>query len=67
VHEDVAAEDKGVAVDLGYDGSAGGADVGEDALGFGVVAEGSEVEVVDGWRLGFVEGRAGASNVLNVG
>ena len=67
VHEDVAAEDEGVAVYLRYDGAACRADVSEDALRFRVVAQRLEVEVVDGWRLGLVERGAGARDVLNVG
>ena len=49
VHEDVAAEDERVAVDLRHDAAAGGADVGEQAVGFGVAAQVPEVEVAD-WR-----------------
>jgi len=67
VHEDVAAEYEGVAVHLRYDGPACGADVGEDALRFRVVAQGFEVEVVDGWGLGLVQCGAGACDVLNIG
>jgi len=66
VHEDVAAKDKGMRVYLRYDAAAGGTDVGEHTVGFGVVAERLEVEVVDGWGLGFVEGRPGAIDVLDV-
>lgn len=67
MHEDVAPEDERVRVDGCDDAAAGSADVGEDAVGFGVVAERLEVEVVDGRRLGFVEGWARASDVLDVG
>jgi hypothetical protein len=67
VHEDVAAEDEGVAVYLRYDGPARGAYVREDALRFCVVAERFEVEVVDGWGLRLVERGAWACDVLNVG
>jgi len=67
VHEDVAAEYEGMAVHLRYHGAACGADMGEDALRFGVVAQGFEVEVIDGWGLGLVECGAGACDVLNVG
>jgi len=63
----MAAEYEGVAVYLCYHGAACGADVGEDALRFCVVAQGFEVEVVDGWGLGLVECGAGACGVLNVG
>ena len=66
MHEDVAAKDKGVRVYLRYDAAASCANVGEDAMGFSVVAEGLEVEVVDGWGLRFVEGGAGAVYVLDV-
>ena len=58
VHEDVAAEDEGVGVYLGDGAAAAGADVCEEAVGFGVFAEGAEVEVVDGRGLGLVEGGA---------
>lgn len=43
------------------------ADVGEDAVGFRVGAEGFEVEVIDGWALRFVECGTRAGNALNVG
>lgn len=49
VHEDVAVEDEGVAVDLGHDAATGRADVGEQAVGFRVTAEVAEVEIADGW------------------
>jgi hypothetical protein len=67
VHEDVAAKDEGVAVDLGYDGPGGGTNVSEDAMGFSVGAEGFEVEVVNGWRLRFVKCWTGTGYALNVG
>lgn len=56
VHEDVAAEDEGVAVDLCDDTTACGTDVGEETIGLGIDAETSEVEVVDGRGLGLLEG-----------
>ena len=67
VHEGVAAEDEGVGVDLRDGGTAAGSDVCEDAVGFGVFAEGAEVEVVDGRGLGFVEGGTGTGCVFRVG
>lgn len=39
VHEDMAAEDERVGVYLRNDAAAAGADVGEDALCFGVLAK----------------------------
>jgi hypothetical protein len=66
VHEDVSAEHKWVRVYLCYDAAAACADVGKDAVGLGVFAEGLEVEVVDGWAGGFVESRSRACYVLNV-
>jgi hypothetical protein len=66
VHEDVAAEDEGVRVYLCHDAAAACADVGKDAVCFGVFAERLEVEVIDGWAGGFVESRSRARYALNV-
>lgn len=67
VHEGVAVEDEGVGVYLGDGGAAAGSDVCEDAVSFGVFAEGAEVKVVDGRGLGFVEGGTRTGCVLHVG
>jgi hypothetical protein len=66
VHEDVAPKGEGVAVYLRNDAAGGRANVCEDAVRFGVVAQGLEVEVVEGRALGFVERRAWAGYVLSV-
>ena len=66
VHKGMAAKDKGVAVDLSHDAAARGADVGKEAIGLGIGAEAAEVEVIDGWGLGFVEGWPGAVDVFDV-
>ena len=66
VHKGVAAKDKGVAIDWSYDASARGADVSKEAVGLGIGAEAAEVEIVDGWGLGLVEGWPGAVDVFNV-
>ena len=49
MHEDMAAEDERVAVDFRHNAAAGRADVGEQALSLGVIAEVAEVEVTN-WR-----------------
>ena len=66
VHKGVAAKDKRVAVDLSHDAAARGADVGKEAVGLGIGVEAAEVEVVDGWGLGLVEGWPGAVDVFDV-
>ena len=66
VHKGVPAKDEGVAVDLRDDAAARRADVREQAVRLRVGAQAAEVEVVDGRRLGFVEGRAGAVDALDV-
>ena len=66
VHKGVAAKDKGVAVDLSHDAAARGADMGKEAVGFGIGAEAAEVEVVHGWGLGLVEGWPGAFDIFDV-
>ena len=49
MHKDVPAEDERVTVDLRDDAAAGRADVGEEAVCFGVAAEVAEVEIAN-WR-----------------
>lgn len=49
VHEDMTAENKGVAVHLGHDAAAGGTDMGKQAVSLGIAAKVAEVEITDGW------------------
>ena len=56
VHEDVAAEDEGVAIHLRDDAAAGRPDVSEKTVGLGVAAKVAEVEIADGWGLRLVQG-----------
>lgn len=54
MHENVAAEDEGVRVHLGHNATATGSDVGKDTVGFRILTERLEVEVVDGRALRLV-------------
>lgn len=66
MHEDVAAEDEGVAIDLGDDAAARGTDMSEKAVRLGVSAEVSEVEIAVGRGLRFVKSRALALDLADV-
>ena len=66
VHEDVAAKNKRMRVYWCHSTAARGTDVGEDTLRLGVLAEGLEVEIVDGRGLRLVEGWSGSIDMLDV-
>ena len=66
VHEDVAAEYEGVAVDLGHYTSTGCTDVGKETECFGVAAETAEVEVVDGRMLGLIQSWSWTIHTLQI-
>lgn len=66
VHEDMAAEDEGMRVHLSHNATAACSDVGKNAVGFGVLAQGLEVEVIDGRALGLVQCWTRAGYALNV-
>lgn len=66
MHENVAAEDEGVRVDLSDDAATTGSDVSKDAVGLCVLTKRFEVEVVDRWVLRFVKCGTRTGNVLNV-
>lgn len=67
MHEDVSAEDEGMIVYLGDRGTTAGANVREDAMCFGVFAQGFEVEVVYRRALGFVDSGARAADMFDIG
>ena len=66
MHENVAAEDEGVRVDLSDDAATTGSGVSKDAVGLCVLTKRFEVEIVDRWVLRFVKRGTRTGNVLNV-
>lgn len=63
----MTAKDERVRIYLGDNAATAGADVGEDAIRFGVGAERVEIEIVDRWALGFIERGTTSLDMLHVG
>ena len=66
MHEDVATEDEGVAVDLCHDATTGCADMGEHAVGLGVVADVAEIEIINRWSLRLVQSGSMTLHALDI-
>lgn len=67
MHEDVAAENERMRIDLSDNTAAAGSDMSENTVSLGIITQGLEVEVVDRRALGLVQCWARAGYVLNIG
>lgn len=65
MHKSVATKHKRVIVDRRYSASAASSDVREHASSLRVIAEATEVKVIDGRRLGLVECWTSAGNAFD--